>query len=110
GGERDVRPPRASRARGAGRALARRGPAPLPRGARRDRVKPAATSSRAGGYRARMATSDALTAEVTDLLQLLIRNQCVNDGTMRSGEETRSVDLLQQYLGSTGLDTELYEP
>ena len=57
-----------------------------------------------------MATNDALTAEVTDLLQQLIRNQCVNDGTLASGEETRSVDLLQQYLGSTGLDTELYEP
>jgi acetylornithine deacetylase/succinyl-diaminopimelate desuccinylase-like protein len=57
-----------------------------------------------------MATNDALTAEVTDLLQQLIRNQCVNDGTIASGEETRSVDLLQQYLGSTGLDTELYEP
>ena len=34
------------------------------------------------------------TAEVTDLLQPLIRNQCVNDGTVGSGEETRSVDLL----------------
>jgi acetylornithine deacetylase/succinyl-diaminopimelate desuccinylase-like protein len=57
-----------------------------------------------------MATNDALTAEVTDLLQQLIRNQCVNDGTIESGEEIRSVDLLQQYLGSTGVDTELYEP
>jgi acetylornithine deacetylase/succinyl-diaminopimelate desuccinylase-like protein len=57
-----------------------------------------------------MATSDALTAEVTDLLQQLIRNECVNDGTVQSGAETRSVDLLQQYLGSTGLDVELYEP
>ena len=34
------------------------------------------------------------TAEVTDLLQLLIRNQCVNDGTVASGDEARSVDLL----------------
>ena len=38
------------------------------------------------------------TAEVTDLLQLLIRNRCVNDGTVASGEEARSVDLLAQYL------------
>ena len=42
------------------------------------------------------------TAEVTDLLQLLIRNQCVNDGTIASGEETRSVDLLAQYLAGAG--------
>ena len=49
------------------------------------------------------------TAEVTDLLQLLIRNQCVNDGTMASGEETRSVDLLSQYLSGVG-DQEIFEP
>jgi acetylornithine deacetylase/succinyl-diaminopimelate desuccinylase-like protein len=53
---------------------------------------------------------DPLTAEVTDLLQQLIRNRCVNDGTVASGGETRSVDLLTQYLGRAGLDTELYEP
>ena len=47
--------------------------------------------------------------EVTDLLQLLIRNQCVNDGTMASGEETRSVDLLSQYLSGVG-DQEIFEP
>ena len=39
-----------------------------------------------------------LTAEVTDLLQHLIRNACVNDGTTESGNEARSVDLLQSYL------------
>src|SRR4051794_11517271 len=33
-----------------------------------------------------------LTAEVTDLLQHLIRNECVNDGTTESGHEVRSVD------------------
>lgn len=49
------------------------------------------------------------TAEVTDLLQLLIRNQCVNDGTLASGEETRSVDLLAGYLAGAG-DHEIYEP
>ena len=49
------------------------------------------------------------TAEVTDLLQQLIRNQCVNDGTVASGEETRSVDLLSQYLAGVG-DTETFEP
>jgi acetylornithine deacetylase/succinyl-diaminopimelate desuccinylase-like protein len=49
------------------------------------------------------------TAEVTDLLQLLIRNQCVNDGTLASGEEARSVDLLAQYLSGAG-DHEVFEP
>ncbi len=49
------------------------------------------------------------TAEVTDLLQQLIRNQCVNDGTIASGAETRSVDLLAGYLAGAG-DHEIYEP
>jgi acetylornithine deacetylase/succinyl-diaminopimelate desuccinylase-like protein len=48
--------------------------------------------------------------EVTDLLQQLIRNACVNDGTMESGGEVRSVDLLSSYLGGTGADMERYEP
>src|ERR1700755_1830276 len=48
--------------------------------------------------------------EVTDLLQHLIRNACVNDGTVESGHETPSVDVLAQYLGDTGLDLERYEP
>jgi acetylornithine deacetylase/succinyl-diaminopimelate desuccinylase-like protein len=48
--------------------------------------------------------------EVTDLLQQLIRNGCVNDGTMESGREVRSVDLLSSYLGGTGADMERYEP
>jgi acetylornithine deacetylase/succinyl-diaminopimelate desuccinylase-like protein len=48
--------------------------------------------------------------ESTDLLQQLIRNACVNDGRVESGGEVRSVDLLQQYLGDTGLDVERYEP
>jgi acetylornithine deacetylase/succinyl-diaminopimelate desuccinylase-like protein len=52
---------------------------------------------------------DDPTAEVTDLLQHLIRNECVNDGTATSGHETRSVDVLHQYLGDSGLDIETYE-
>jgi acetylornithine deacetylase/succinyl-diaminopimelate desuccinylase-like protein len=34
----------------------------------------------------------------------------VNDGRVESGGEIRSVDLLQQYLGTAGLDVERYEP
>jgi acetylornithine deacetylase/succinyl-diaminopimelate desuccinylase-like protein len=52
---------------------------------------------------------DDPTAVVTDLLQHLIRNECVNDGTATSGHETRSVDVLRQYLGNSGLDIETYE-
>jgi acetylornithine deacetylase/succinyl-diaminopimelate desuccinylase-like protein len=48
--------------------------------------------------------------EAVDLLQQLIRNACVNDGTIDSGNELRSVDLLQQYLGTAGLDVERFEP
>ncbi|MGH2573074.1 MAG: M20/M25/M40 family metallo-hydrolase [Actinomycetota bacterium] len=47
--------------------------------------------------------------EVTDLLQQLIRNACVNDGTPESGGERRSVDLLASYLEGSGLDLERYE-
>ncbi|HYI62950.1 MAG TPA: M20/M25/M40 family metallo-hydrolase [Acidimicrobiales bacterium] len=56
------------------------------------------------------APVDDPTAEVTDLLQHLIRNACVNDGTVGSGHEARSVDLLRAHLGGTGLDVETYEP
>ncbi len=48
--------------------------------------------------------------EVTELLQALIRNACVNDGTVASGQEARSTDLLRSYLAGTGLDVEIYEP
>ncbi len=51
-----------------------------------------------------------MTDEVTDLLQHLIRNACVNDGTEASGQETRSADLLSSYLEGDGLELERYEP
>jgi acetylornithine deacetylase/succinyl-diaminopimelate desuccinylase-like protein len=53
--------------------------------------------------------TDDPTAEVTDLLQHLIRNACVNDGTLPSGQEVRNADLLTSYLEDTGLDLERYE-
>jgi acetylornithine deacetylase/succinyl-diaminopimelate desuccinylase-like protein len=49
-------------------------------------------------------------AEVTDLLQHLIRNACVNDGTQDSGGEVRSVDLLATYLEGSGAYLERFEP
>jgi acetylornithine deacetylase/succinyl-diaminopimelate desuccinylase-like protein len=51
-----------------------------------------------------------LTVEVTDLLQQLIRNSCVNDGSRTSGNEVRSADLLAGYFDGSGLDIERYEP
>ena len=53
--------------------------------------------------------TDDPTAEVSDLLATLIRNQCVNDGTVESGHEAKSVDAIAQYLGGAGLDLERYE-
>ena len=35
---------------------------------------------------------DDPTAEVTDLLQQMIRNACVNEGTAASGHEERTVE------------------
>ena len=53
---------------------------------------------------------DDVTGEVTDLLQHLIRNACVNDGAPESGEESRNADLLVSYLEGSGVDLERYEP
>lgn len=50
-----------------------------------------------------------LVDEVTDLLQHLIRNRCVNDGSPESGGEARSVDVLASYLEGPGLHLERYE-
>ena len=54
--------------------------------------------------------ADDITGEVTEVLQTLIRNGCVNDGTDESGHERRSVDVLQTYLEGSGLDLQTYEP
>lgn len=48
--------------------------------------------------------------EATELLQVLIRNQCVNDGRPESGEEWRSADVLRAYLEGGGLGLETFEP
>lgn len=45
--------------------------------------------------------------EIAELLQVLIRNACVNDGTPDSGHEARSVATLRDYLGQAGRE---YEP
>src|SRR6478736_2826924 len=47
--------------------------------------------------------------ECTELLQALIRNACVNDGSVLSGFEHRSADLLAGYLEGPGLDLQTFE-
>ena len=51
---------------------------------------------------------DEVRRESADLLVHLIRNACVNDGTEASGNESRSADVLAQYLGASGLDVERF--
>ena len=45
--------------------------------------------------------------DVIGLLQTLIQNKCVNDGTMGSGHEHRSVATLLEFFG---VDGEIFEP
>ena len=47
--------------------------------------------------------------EATDLLQTMIRNQCVNDGTPDSGGEVRNAKTLGAYLAGPGMDIRQYE-
>jgi acetylornithine deacetylase/succinyl-diaminopimelate desuccinylase-like protein len=47
--------------------------------------------------------------EVVELLQQLIRNECVNDDRVESGQEIRSSDLLETYLEGSGLDLATYD-
>lgn len=54
-----------------------------------------------------MASSSDPTGDVTELLQQLIRNRCVNDGTALSGGEQRSAATLAQHFH--GLPMQRYE-
>lgn len=52
---------------------------------------------------------DALTGETVELLQTLIRNRCVNDGTEASGGEVRNADVLQQVIEGDGIQVERFD-
>lgn len=52
---------------------------------------------------------DTLKGEAIELLQQLIRNQCVNDGRPESGNEQVSAPLLRDEMEGLGLDHELIE-
>jgi acetylornithine deacetylase/succinyl-diaminopimelate desuccinylase-like protein len=52
-------------------------------------------------------TGASTSGEAVELLQTLIRNRCVNDGTADSGGEARSVATLADFFGASG---EVVEP
>lgn len=52
--------------------------------------------------------SDVATGEATELLQQLIRNRCVNDGTPGSGHEDRTVATLRAYLDVAGAELQTF--
>ena len=56
-----------------------------------------------------MTSAEQFTGPTTELLQALIRNECVNDGTPDSGNEVRNADLLQTYLEGAGLDVQRFD-
>ena len=47
--------------------------------------------------------------ETGELLQALIRNACVNDGSPESGQETRNAATLADFLDGSGVDLERHE-
>lgn len=57
-----------------------------------------------------LGSESALTRESIDLLQAMIRNECVNDGSADTGHESRNADVLVQALEGRGLDIDRYEP
>ena len=49
-----------------------------------------------------------LVGDTIELLQTLIRNQCVNDGTPESGNEVRNAFVLRDYLEGPGVEIETF--
>ena len=52
--------------------------------------------------------TDVAAGEATELLQQLIRNACVNDGTPGSGNEDRQVATLRSYLDVPGAEIQTF--
>ena len=72
----------------------------------RGRASRPGSASGAGAYAAAVATTDDPTDEVVDLLQQLIRNACVNDGSVTSGHEVRSaIRVLTAHADGTPIVT-----
>jgi acetylornithine deacetylase/succinyl-diaminopimelate desuccinylase-like protein len=53
---------------------------------------------------------DARTGRTVELLQTLIRNACVNDGSVGSGGEIRNADVLASVVQVGGISLERFEP
>jgi acetylornithine deacetylase/succinyl-diaminopimelate desuccinylase-like protein len=52
---------------------------------------------------------EARTEETAELLQAMIRNACVNDGSPESGQEERNVRTLADFLDTAGVPLQVYE-
>src|SRR5690606_4926086 len=66
------------------------------------------TGTHADRRRCHDAAMDALTGQTVELLQTLIRNECVNDGTGQSGQEIRNAEVLAGFLEGSGVDLRLF--
>ena len=53
-----------------------------------------------------MAASDPRGEETVELLQAMIQNACVNEGTEESGQEIRNADVLATFLEGAGIEVE----
>ena len=53
---------------------------------------------------------EARTQQTVDLLQTLIPNECVNDGTATSGNEVLNCDALETFLEGPGVEIDTFEP
>lgn len=54
--------------------------------------------------------TDRLTGATVELLQALIRNQCVNEGTEDSGQEVRNAELLRNEIEHPDVEITMVEP
>ncbi|SDQ58671.1 M20/M25/M40 family metallo-hydrolase [Microbacterium sp. cf332] len=57
-----------------------------------------------------MSGAPGLAEQTTELLQQLIRNAAVNDGTPDSGQEWRQVRTLQEFFAGSGVEGVVVEP
>ena len=57
-----------------------------------------------------LSAESALTRQSIELMQQMIRNECVNDGSDDTGYETRNADTLRQVIEGPGLDSVTIEP
>jgi len=55
------------------------------------------------------STQQRLTGQTVELLQAMIRNECVNDGSPESGHEVRTADVLQTFLEGSSATIDRFE-